>query len=306
VIGRLAGFCGKALFYGVMDSMFQYWDAHTHAQFPAYDDDRDAVLVRARDAGVRMVNVGTTAKTSKAAVALARSYPELCYAAIGVHPSHASVSEYVDPSEQAVQAPPSGLQARGVGGEAETFDEVFYGKLAVEKSVVAIGECGLDYFRVNDEATKQKQRDLFIAHLKFAHDVKKPLMIHCRAAFPDLLKLLTLHYQLLTEGNPGIIHFFTGTEEEARDLLALGFSFTFGGVVTFVRDYDEVIKMLPPDRILSETDAPYVTPAPYRGKRNEPAYVVEVVRKLAELKEVSTEKMAAQVNENAARIFGIS
>lgn len=275
-----------------MSAMFEYWDAHTHAQFPSYEVDRDAVLSRAREAGVRMVNVGTTRKTSEAAVALARSYPEQCFATIGVHPSHASISEYVDPSEQEA------------GGE-ETFDPAFYGALAAEKSVVAIGECGLDYFRVSDEATKQKQRDLFIAHLKFAHDVKKPLMIHCRSAFPDLLQLLTTHYSLLTVGNPGIVHFFTGTPEEARDLLALGFSFTFGGVITFARDYDEIIRSTPVDRILSETDAPYVTPTPYRGKRNEPAYVVEVVRKLAELKGFSMEKMAAQIRENASRIFGI-
>lgn len=272
--------------------MVPYLDAHTHAQFPAYDVDRDAVLARAREAGVRMVNVGTTRKTSEAAVALARSYPDQCFATVGVHPSHASISEYVDPSEQEV------------GGE-ETFDPAVYGALAAEKHVVAIGECGLDYFRVSDEATKQKQRDLFLAHLKFAHDVKKPLMIHCRAAFPDLLKLLTTNYSLLTGGNPGIIHFFTGTLEEARDLLALGFSFTFGGVITFARDYDEIIRSIPIERILSETDAPYVTPAPYRGKRNEPAYVVETVKKLAELKGLTMSDMAARIRENAARVFGI-
>lgn len=271
---------------------FIYLDAHTHAQFPAYDEDRDAVLARAREAGVRMVNVGTTRKTSEAAVALARAYPDLCYAAVGVHPSHASTSEYVDPSEQAA------------GGE-ESLDMEYYANLAKNPNVVAIGECGLDYFRVNDEATKQKQRELFLSHMKFAKEMGKPLMIHCRSAFPDLLKLLAANFQLLIDGNPGIIHFFTGTAEEANDLLALGFSFTFGGVITFVRDYDPVIAAIPPDRILSETDAPYVTPAPYRGKRNEPSYVVEVARKLAELKEVPVKKMAEIINENARRIFHI-
>lgn len=284
---------------------FPYLDAHTHAQFPAYDEDRDAVLARAREAGVRMVNVGTTRKTSEAAVALARSYPDLCYAAIGVHPSHASTSEYVDPSEQAIQAP-NGLQARGAAGGEESLDTEYYANLAKDPNVVAIGECGLDYFRVNDEATKQKQRELFLSHMKFSKEMGKPLMIHCRSAFPNLLKLLTANFQLLTDGNPGIIHFFTGTTEEANDLLALGFSFTFGGVITFVRDYDPIIRAIPPDRILSETDAPYVTPAPYRGKRNEPAYVVEVVRKLAELRGLSVNDMAARIYENARRIFGIS
>lgn len=271
----------------------KFLDAHTHVQFPAYDGDRDAVLARAREAGVRMVNVGTTKKTSEAAVALARVYPDLCFATVGIHPGHASTSEYVDESEQAV------------GGE-ETFDPVFYRKLAGEKSVVAIGECGLDYFHGADEAVKQKQRDLFLAHVKFAKETGKPLMIHCRAAFPDLLKILTTHYQFLATNNPGIVHFFSGTTEEANDLLALGFSFTFGGVVTFARDYDEIVRALLPDRILSETDAPYVTPAPYRGKRNEPSYVVEVVKKLAELRETSVEGLSARMRENAKRVFGIA
>lgn len=273
--------------------MFSFLDAHTHVQFPVYDEDRDMVLARAREAGVRMVNVGTTRKTSEAAVALARAYPDLCYATIGIHPSHASSSGYVDPNE------------RASGGE-ETFDASAYGKIAAEQSVVAIGECGLDYFRVNDAVTKQKQQNLFLAHMKFAHEERKPLMIHCRAAFPDLIQLLVTHYRLLLPGNPGIIHFFTGTEEEARDLMGLGFSFTFGGVITFTRDYDDVIRIIPVDRILSETDAPYVTPAPYRGKRNEPSYVTEVVKKLAELKGLSVNDMAARIRENAKRIFGIS
>lgn len=271
---------------------FPYLDAHTHAQFPAYDADRDAVLARAREAGVRMVNVGTTRKTSEAAVALARSYPDLCYAAVGVHPSHAAMSSYVDPDEQAS------------GGE-EALDPDFYGELVKNANVVAIGECGLDYFRVNDEETKKKQQELFLAHMKFAHMVEKPLMIHCRVAFPDLLKLLTANYPLLPKENPGIIHFFTGTLEEAKDLVALGFSFTFGGVITFARDYDAIIREIPDDRILSETDAPYVTPAPYRGKRNEPAYVVEVIKKLVELKNMPLERMAERLRANAERIFHI-
>ncbi len=110
----------------------------------------------------------------------------------------------------------------------------------------------------------------------------------------------------MNKNNPGIIHFFSGTPDDAKKLLDLGFSFTFGGVITFTHDYDAVIKMLPIDRILSETDAPYVTPVPYRGKRNEPAYVIEVVKKLAELRGVSEHDMAAQTIANAERIFKIT
>ncbi|MDP3725505.1 MAG: TatD family hydrolase, partial [Nanoarchaeota archaeon] len=109
------------------------------------------------------------------------------------------------------------------------------------------------------------------------------------------------NFQLSTPS--GVVHIFSGTKEDARKLLNMGFYFTFGGVITFVRDYDEIVRYIPADRIMSETDAPYVTPTPYRGKRNEPAYVVEVVKKLAELKGVSVEEMKERIWENARRVF---
>lgn len=280
---------------------FPYLDSHTHAQFPAYGDDRDAVIARAREAGVRMVNVGTTRKTSEAAVALARVYPNLCYAAVGLHPIHTTAS-YHDVEELG-----GGEAARAFTSRGEKFDRDYYRTLAHEPSVVAIGECGLDYFRLpaDSEEAKQKQREAFLHQIELAREAQKPLMIHCRAAFPDLLQLLTAHHEMLNAENPGLIHFFTGTPEEANDLAALGFSFTFGGVITFASDYDPIIRALPADRILSETDAPYVAPAPHRGKRNEPAYVVEVVKKLAELKEVRVGEMAERILGNAKRVFGI-
>ena len=123
-------------------------------------------------------------------------------------------------------------------------------------------------------------------------------------AFPDLISILDFRFRLLGS-NPGIIHFFTGTENEAEKLLELGFYFTFGGVITFVRDYDEVIKLIPINRILSETDAPYVAPVPYRGKRNEPAYVVETIKKLAEIKLLSIEAMASQILKNTSECFNL-
>jgi len=128
-------------------------------------------------------------------------------------------------------------------------------------------------------------------------------MIHCRSAFADLIDILTGNSKSLDSQTPGIIHFFTGTKEDAKSLLNLGFVFTFGGVVTFTRDYDEVIRMIPMDSILSETDAPYVTPVPHRGKRNEPGYVIEVVKKLADVRKVSTDQMAENIWANARRIF---
>lgn len=271
-----------------------FLDAHTHVQFPVYDADRGEVLARARAAGVKMVNVGTQAATSAAAIALAEQYPGEMWAAVAFHPAHASATEWHhDKNEQHEAA-------------LETFDIEKLRALARHPQVVAIGECGLDYFtRVKGEtmrdAVKSAQREVFAAQIALAQELRKPLMVHCRNAFPDLIEILTAHHS----PTPGIIHFFTGTPDDARALLDLGFSFTFGGVITFVRDYDAVIALIPPDRILSETDAPYVSPAPYRGKRNEPAYVVETVKKLAELKGMSADEMRAQIWANAQRIFRI-
>ena len=156
----------------------------------------------------------------------------------------------------------------------------------------------------DDDEKKRNQKEVFLQHIELASEVKKPLMIHCRDAYDDLIPILEQHKDMLLE-DAGIAHFFAGSKDHAKKLLDLGFSFTFGGVVTFVRDYDTLIDMIPIDRILSETDAPYVTPAPHRGKRNEPLYVILVVQRLAELKGVSEEEMKKQIWENAQRIFGL-
>ena len=277
-----------------------FFDAHTHIQFPAYDADRDAVILRAREAHVKMVLVGTHAATSEAGIRLAEQHPGEMWAAIGFHPAHATDEGWHhDANEQADAAP-------------EKFDIEKLRSLAAHPKVVAIGECGLDYYRMQsdtEQATrdKEKQKKVFLAQIELAQEIKKPLMIHCRSAFSDLISILSdTRYPIHDTRGSGIIHFFTGTADDARVLLDLGFSFTFGGVITFARNYDEIIKLIPIDRILSETDAPYVAPAPYRGKRNEPAYVIETVKKLAELKAVPLETMATQIQTNAQRIFSLS
>lgn len=279
--------------------MFKYLDAHTHVQFAAFDADRRNVIQRALDAGVRIINVGTQIATSERAIELAGEYADGVWATVGLHPIHAN------PSFHDAEEITAGSTAELFSNKGEAFDYNIYLRLASSQKVVAIGECGLDYFRIEGdvEEAKRKQRAAFEAQIELAEYVEKPLMIHCRNAFPDLIQTLKHHTH---SAKPGIIHFFSGTEEDAEMLLKMGFSFTFGGVVTFARDYDEVIKMIPMDRILSETDAPYVAPVPYRGKRNEPAYVVEVVKKLAEIKGVSTDEMAEQILRNARRVFGLN
>ncbi len=308
-----------------MSTKLEYIDAHTHAHFAAFKDDYKEVIGRALEAGVSVVNVGTQKDTSARAVAVAHEFASHAeasakvWATVGLHPIHTESSFH---DEQELGAAPSegGEPHLGFQSRREDFDYEYYKKLALDPKVVAIGECGLDYYRVTSDMeneTRKRQKEAFVSQIELAYDVKKPLMIHCRGsigspsdAFKDLIDILvSCHISLLT--NPGIVHFFTGGVEDAKKLLDLGFYFTFGGVITFppkegqprAGAYSEVIKTIPLDRVLSETDAPYVTPEPFRGKRNEPAYVIYVVRKLAELKGVSEEEMAGQIWENSTKVF---
>ncbi|MDO8467110.1 MAG: TatD family hydrolase [bacterium] len=280
--------------------MPKLFDSHTHIHFPIYDHDREEVIKRAREAGVKMLCVGTQAASSQAGVDLAKKYPGEIWAAAGFHPNHFASAWYHDKKEQAES-------------EREKFDASNLLKIAQQPEVVAIGECGLDYYRLpNDkqETTNDKntQRDAFIAQIKIAEQVGKPLMMHIRPsrgtddAYLDALDILKS--EKFSGGK--ISHFFVGSLEAAKKMAEAGFSFTFGGVITFARNYDEVIKYLPIENILLETDAPYVAPMPYRGKRNEPAYISATAAKIAELKGLSVEEVAEKTFANALRIFKIT
>ncbi len=274
----------------------KFFDAHTHANLAAFKSDYKDVISRALEKGVGLVNVGTQKDTSLRAMEIAREFPnEPVFAVIGLYPTHAHENDFHDVQELAASA-----------GAPEKFDYEYYKKLALDSKVVGIGECGLDYFRLEGgvESKKSKQKKVFLEQVRLAYDVKKPLMIHCRNAFPELIETLNAQHKMLNT-SPGIIHSFHGTKDDARELLKLGFYFTFGGVITFTQDYDEVIKFIPVGRLLSETDAPYVAPVPYRGKRNEPAYVIEVAKKLAELKGASIEEIGNQILKNTSECFNL-
>ena len=280
------------------DDGMHYIDIHTHVHFAAFQDDRDDVMRRAREAGVAMINVGTQIDTSRSAVELAHQYSDGVYAAIGLHPIHTSPS-FHDTDELGEEGKP--FTSRG-----EVFDAVAYRALAQDPRVVAIGECGLDYYRVPDTASKLKQVKAFEAQVAFAETVGKPLMLHLRSgeggdAYRDALDLLKHH-----DSVAGNCHFFAGTLDDARKFWDRGFSTSFTGVVTFTDAYDEVVRAAPADLIHAETDAPYVAPKPYRGKRNEPSYVVEVAARLAEIRGVARDAFAAQLRQNAARLFGVT
>ncbi len=276
---------------------FRYFDAHTHAHFPVYGDEKDAMIRRAADGGVGMITVGTRKDTSLAAVTLAEQY-EHVWAAIGLYPGH-TVASFHDEDEL------------GVAGQNETegpesFDYDFFKKLAESEKVVAVGECGLDYPYCRNEEEKEIQKVEFIKQIEFADEIKRPLMIHCRDAYGDVADI----FKARGTARSHVMHSFRGTIEEARRFVEMGFYFTFGGVITFRPkkdgvNYTDVIRSIPTDRLLSETDAPWVAPVPHRGKRNEPAYVVEVVKKFAEIKDLPPEIIREQILENTRRAFSI-
>ncbi|MEK7635630.1 MAG: TatD family hydrolase [Patescibacteria group bacterium] len=274
------------------------FDTHTHVNFNAFKNDWQGVIARALENNVWLVNVGSQSTTSKRAVEITENYKEGVYAAVGLHPSHLF--------EQEINKLEAGekihYKTRG-----EEFDENYYLELAKNEKVVAIGECGLDYYRIrnNELGIKEKQKDVFKKQIELAIKLNLPLIIHCRDAHEDLLEILKAKSYKLKAKEAGVMHFFTGTLEQAKKYIDSGFYISFSGVITFTNAYDDIVKNLPFDKILIETDAPYVSPAPYRGKRNEPSYIIEIVKKIAEIKRVPLEEVAEQVTRNAKNVFNI-
>ena len=248
-------------------------DAHAHLDFPQFDGDREAVIRRAREAGiVAIVNVGTDLASSRAAVALASSY-DFIYAAVGVHPHDAKT------------VTPAVLEELRV--------------LARQAKVVAIGEIGLDYYR--DLSPRAVQRDAFREQLALSSEVGLPVIVHSREAHEDTLAALRGW-----EGT-GVLHSYSGGSELLPQVLAMGFLIGISGPVTFKNagSLRTVAGEVPQDSLLIETDCPYLTPEPYRGRRNEPAYVRYVAGAVARARDVSPEAVAQTTTNNTRRLFGV-
>lgn len=273
----------------------RYIDTHCHINFPAYEADQVAVIERARATETGMIIVGTGEQTSASGAALAQSSKDI-WAIVGLHPIH--VRTEAQPNE-------------------EVFNPAFYENLIKNNGrVVGIGECGFDFFRGSADCAQEQER-VFRQHIDLAVAYDKPLMLHLRNAKEwtpahgdtenAYRKAITILQEYTQKGHKvrGNAHFFAGTVDEARDFIALGFTISFTGVITFARSYDEAIRAVPVDSILSETDAPFVAPVPHRGERNEPSYVQNTVAKMAEIKGIPLEEMRLAVLDNAKRLFRI-
>ena len=270
-------------------------DTHCHLDFNKYDQDRDVVIQRAIEAGVTHILIpALELESSRAAIKLAESHPNL-FAAVGFHPTDLDTW-------------------------SESSIENLRNLVASVDKIVAIGEIGLDYYWVKEPDKRTQQHEVLRQQLKLAQEVNKPVVIHMREenddwfgqASIDLLEILReWHNELRTESHPlaerpGVLHSYNGNLETARKAIALNFYIGVTGPVTYknAEEKRNIIKQLPLDKLLIETDAPFLTPVPHRGKRNEPAFVAYIADKIAEIHMKTREQVAEITAANAARLFG--
>lgn len=267
-------------------------DTHTHLDMKEFGADRDEVIKRALASGIsKIITVGVDVESSEKAVDLSQKYPEV-YAAVGIQPEE--VDKYID-AELKLKT---------------DFRQDLEG-LARIKKVVAIGEIGLDYKYIREKymsteeqnQEKEKQKEIFRRQLGLAVTLDLPVIVHCREAEEDIITEIIRYKD--TKKLRGVIHCFTGTEPFARKVLGCGFYISFSGIITFpsAKDLGEVAKEVPLDRILVETDSPLIAPQSHRGKRNEPAFVTEVVNQIAQIKGINEQKVSKITAQNAKELF---
>lgn len=262
-------------------------DSHCHLDFEPLKNEQEAIVERAYKAGVeKFINVGSSLRGSRDSIEIANKYPHI-WASVGLHPHDAETVSDLD----------------------NIIDELR--ELSKNDKVVAVGECGLDFFTADSKQltidSKRRQRELFNVQLALAADISLPIIVHTREAEEETLSQLSAVSGQLSQ--KGVIHCFTYSPDFAKKLLGLGFYIGFTGFVTFDQSKFDHIResanIVPIDRILIETDAPLLAPEPYRGKTNEPAYVMEVAKKIAEIKKLSFEEVAEKTTQSAERLFGI-
>lgn len=255
-------------------------DVHCHLDDERYNEDRDAMIARLAERGGGTITIAVDLESSRRSIELSVQYPNV-RACVGVYP--------VGIHEREQEVAELDALFDGPGGE----------------NIVCVGECGLDYAQSPSPEEIAEQKRLFLAQCAVAAKRKVPVMIHCREAYADLLELVEQAQRELGEDFRFHMHFFAGDIEVARRVVELGGTLSFTGVITFASQYDEAVREVPLDRIMSETDAPYVAPKPHRGTRNEPVYVEHVIARIAELKGLPLEEVTVALRANARRVFGV-
>ena len=299
--------------------LMTFIDTHCHLNFQAFKDDADEVIRRALDAQTEIIIPSAEQKTSRRALEIAEKYDRGVYAAVGLHPVHLQDQEFEE-------------EGRKVKMKAEKFDYELYARWAEAEKTVAIGEIGLDYFYLPKDAdkikqNKQSQQLTLLQQLELAYELGKPAIIHCRPryaagsgeamdAHADLISLLSAFYKNKKKRptSRGVIHSFFGDCDLAWQYFSLGFLISFTGDITFppkknnlpaYQARDELIRKVPLDKFMVETDSPFMSPAPYRGERNEPLRVIEVAKKIAAIKNISLNSIARATSENAQILFNL-
>jgi TatD DNase family protein len=257
--------------------MTDFIDSHVHLADPAFDADRDDVIARAREAGARaLVCIGESLDAARRAGEIASRHPRFCYHTAGVHPH-----------------------------DAATFDEAHdLGALRTEvrRGAVAVGECGLDYHY--DHSPRERQRAAFAAQLDLARELSRPVVVHTREAEDDTRAMVV---EAGRGGVLGVLHCYTGSASLAQAAIDVGWYVSFSGIITFRKWTDEaLLRLVPDDRVLVESDAPYLAPVPYRGKRNESAWVAFTVARLAAARGTDAVRLGALAADNARRLFGLA
>lgn len=267
-----------------MGKFIKLVDTHCHLGAPEYGKEKltaEALIQEVLDNEIvsDVINVGTDLSSSQEAFKISKVYPNV-YGTVGVHPIYA-MKNIIDETTIAALK-----------------------DMAEYKKIVAIGECGLDYHYAKEEKEKDLQKQNFIQQIKLSILVNKPLVIHCRDAWEDLINILRIY---VSQKARGVIHCFTGSETHANILLKMGFYLSFSGIITFQKSelLQKIIKNMPLEQILAETDSPYLTPEPYRGEINHPVYVIFIAQKIARLRNMTNEQLISQLSDNTRRIFAI-
>ena len=272
-------------------------DTHSHLNFRAFKEDSDEVIKRTLAEDIWMINVGTKYETSLKAVEIAKQYEGGVYSAVGLHPMYAA-AEFVklktDPDEGEFLI------------KEQEFNKEKYRNLILsgKEKIVAIGEIGLDYYykpktSAKLQQFKEKQKKIFLEQVELAKEFNLPLVLHCRVAHDDLIEILSKETSL-----KGVVHCFTGTVEQAQKYIKMGFLIGINGII-FKLDLDDVIKNVSLEKMVFETDCPYLTPSPESGKRNEPIFIKYTIHKVAELKGISFDEVCEKTTENARNLFRI-